>query len=178
MKAIDKYDVNSNINYYTYAYKWILGEMYELVQRSRDIKVDKNYQKLYKQIELSRQHLSQKLNRVPNDKELSLFLEIPEAKINEVIIICSSTISLDSESLELNNNNLYSVLGREYDYDTKLLIKDSLEQLDEVERKIIQERYFEERTQEEVATMLGINQVKVSRMENKSKKKIKEYICA
>ena len=178
LKAIKKYNANLNVNYYTYAYNWILGEMYELINRSRDIKVDKNYLKLYKQIESVRQHLSQKLNREPNNNELSLFLEIPESTINEVITLCSTTISLDSESSELNDNNLYCVLGKKYDYDTKLLIEDSLKQLDKLERQIIYERYFEERTQEEVASLLGINQVKVSRMENKSKRKIKEYICA
>ena len=178
LKAINHYNVNLDTNYYTYAYSWILGEMYELTNKSRDVKLNKNLLKLYKQIEIARQHLSQKLSRVPNNKELSLFLEIPESEINEVIVLCSETISLDSESTELNDNNLYSVLGKEYDYDTKLLIKDSLEQLDTLERRIIEERYFEERTQEEVASMFGINQVKVSRMENKSKRKIKEYICA
>lgn len=178
LKAIKNYKRDSETNYFTYAYNWILGEMYELSNRNRDIKVNKNILKLYKQIELSRQHLSQKLNRVPSDKELSLFLEIPESEINEVITLCSSAISLDNESLELNENNLYSIIGKDYDYDTKLLIQDSLKQLDKLERQIIYERYFEERTQEEVALMLGINQVKVSRMENKSKRKIKEYICA
>ena len=156
----------------------LLGEMYELTNHSRDIKLNKEYLKLYKQIELARQHLSQKLNRLPNNKELSLFLEIPESEINEVVILSSSMLSLDSESLELNDNNLYSVLGKSYDYDTKILVKDSLEQLDDLERRIIHERYFEERTQEEVAKMLGINQVKVSRVESNSKRKIKEYICA
>lgn len=178
LKAIKKYDKNMDVNFYTYAYNWILGEMYELTNHSRDIKVNKNLLKLYKQIELARQHLSQKLKRIPNNKELSLFLEIPESEINDVIIFCSNTVSLDNESLELNDNNLYSVIGKEYDYDTKLLIKDSLEQLNDLERQIIHERYFLEKTQEEVALMLGINQVKVSRVENKSKRKIKEYICA
>lgn len=178
LKAIQKYDDNSDTNYFTYAHNWIMGEMYELTNKHRDIKVNKNLLKLYKQIEISRQHLSQKLNRLPSDKELSLFLEIPESQISDVITACSNTISLDSESMQLSENNLYSVIGKDYDYDTKILIKDSLEQLDEVERRIIHERYFEERTQEEVAMRLGINQVKVSRMENKSKRKIKEYICA
>ena len=178
LKASKKYNNDLDVNFYTYAYNWILGEMYELTNHSRDIRVNKNLLKLYKQIEVARQHLSQKLNRIPNNKELSLFLEIPESEINEVIIACSNTISLDNETMELNDNNLYSVIGKNYDYDTKLLIKDYLNQLYDLERQIIYERYFEERTQEEVALMFGINQVKVSRMENKSKKKIKEYICA
>ena len=178
LKAIKNYKDNSDTNYFTYAYNWILGEMYELTNRYRDIKVNKNLLKLYKQIENARQHLSQKMSRLPSDYELSLFLEIPESEINEVIVVCSKSISLDNESEQLSENNLYSVLGKEYDYDTKLLVKDSLKQLDNLERKIIHERYFEEKTQEEVAALLGINQVKVSRMESKSKRKIKEYICA
>ena len=60
----------------------------------------------------------------------------------------------------------------------KILIDDSLETLDELERKIIDYRYFKDLTQDEVARILGLSQVKVSRLESSSKKKIKKYICA
>ena len=115
---------------------------------------------------------------MPTNKELSLFLEIEEREIEEVTIMCSTIISMDSESEMLNENNLYSVLGVDYDYDTKLLIKDSIEQLDDLERKVIDYRYFKDFTQQETADFLGIKQVKVSRVETNSKRKIKEYICA
>ena len=54
----------------------------------------------------------------------------------------------------------------------------SLSDLDEMERKVIDYRYFKDYTQQEIANILGINQVKVSRLESKGKRKIKEYISA
>jgi len=178
LKACRKYSNSFDTNFFTYAHTWIFGEMYEFASKSRDIKLNKNYLKLYKEIENARQLLTQKYNRIPNNKELSLFLEIEESEIEEIYMMCSTIISLDSENEMLNENNLYSILGVDYDYDTKLLIKDSLEQLNELERKVIDYRYFKDYTQQEVADFLGIKQVKVSRVESSSKKKIKEYICA
>lgn len=178
LKACRKYKEEFNANFYTYAYTWIFGEMYEYSSKSRDIKLNKNYLKVYREIENARQLLSQKNNRMPTNKELSMFLEISELEIEEITLMCSTIVSLDNETELLNENNLYSVLGKTYDYDTKLLIKDSLEQLDDLERKVINMRYFKDFTQQEVAECLGIKQVKVSRVESSSKRKIKEYICA
>ena len=56
------------------------------------------------------------------------------------------------------------------------LINDSLETLSDLERKVVLSRYFEDLTQSETASLLGISQVKVSRIEKKGKAKIKEYI--
>ena len=59
-----------------------------------------------------------------------------------------------------------------------MMINDSIDSLDDLEQKVIKIRYFEDLTQMETAEALGISQVKVSRIENKSKQKIKEYIAA
>ena len=59
-----------------------------------------------------------------------------------------------------------------------MVVSDSIDSLDDLEQKVIKIRYFEDLTQMETAEVLGISQVKVSRIENKSKKKIKEYITA
>ena len=107
-----------------------------------------------------------------------MYLELDLSLINDVIITCSKIISLDEESEVLSNSNLYAITGETVDYDTKILISDSLEKLDENERKVINMRYFNDYTQQEVADILGINQVKVSRLESKGKRKIKEYISA
>ena len=62
------------------------------------------------------------------------------------------------------------------DLDSQILINDSLETLSDLERKVVLSRYFEDLTQSETASLLGISQVKVSRIEKKGKAKIKEYI--
>ena len=178
LKALKKYDFNSNIQFTTYANMYIFGEMYKFAQNNRNIKVDKTYLKIYKQIENAKSLLTQKFNREPSLEEVSMFLEMDISLINDVIITCSTIISLDEESECLNDSNLYAITGTNYDYDTKLLIRDSLEELNDMERKVIEFRYFKDYTQQETAEEMGINQVKVSRLESSSKRKIKEYICA
>ena len=178
LKALKKYDFNSNIQFTTYANMYIFGEMYKFAQNNRNIKVDKTYLKIYKQIENAKSLLTQKFNREPSLEEVSMFLEMDISLINDVIITCSTIISLDEESECLNDSNLYAITGTNYDYDTKLLIRDSREELNDMERKVIVFRYFKEYTQQETAEEMGINQVKVSRLESSSKRKIKEYICA
>ena len=169
LKAYKNYNIESNIKFTTFAYKYIFGEMYELA---------KNYLKIYKQIENAKILLTQKFNKEPSLEEISAYLEIDLSLINDVIITTSSIISLDEESDVLNDSNLYTIVGTNYDYDTNILVRDSLEKLSDNERKVILYRYYEDYTQQEIANLLGINQVKVSRLETSSKKKIKEYICA
>ena len=178
LKALKKYDFNSNVQFTTYANMYIFGEMYEFAKNNRNIKVDKTYLKIFKQIDNAKNILTQRFNREPSLEEISMFLEIDKNLINDVIVTCSKIISLDEESEVLNDSNLYAITGTSYDYDTKILIQDSLEGLSEDERKVIDYRYFKDYTQQEVANLLGINQVKVSRLEKNSKKKIKEYIIA
>ena len=178
LKAYKNYNIESNIKFTTFAYKYIFGEMYELAKNNRNIKLNKNYLKIYKQIENAKILLTQKFNKEPSLEEISAYLEIDLSLINDVIITTSSIISLDEESDVLNDSNLYTIVGTNYDYDTNILVRDSLEKLSDNERKVILYRYYEDYTQQEIANLLGINQVKVSRLETSSKKKIKEYICA
>ena len=178
IKAYNNYSINSDVKFTTFAYKYIFGEMYELAKNNRNIKLNKNYLKIYKQIENAKILLTQKFNREPSLEEISRFLEIDLSLINDVLITCKSIISLDSESEVLNDSNLYTVIGATPDYDTSILVKSALEYLNELEKKVIDYRYFYGFSQTEVAEILGLNQVKVSRLETSSKKKIKEYICA
>ena len=178
IKAYENYNDNSDVKFTTFAYKYIFGEMYELAKNNRNIKVNKNYFKIYKQIENAKILLTQKFNKEPSLEEISMYLEVDINVINDVIITCSNIISLDSESDALNESNLYTVIGVSPDYDTNILVKSALEYLNEIEKKVIYYRYFYGYSQQEIANKLGLNQVKVSRLETSSKKKIKEYICA
>ena len=177
LKAYKNYK-NNNIKFTTFAYKYIFGEMYELAKNNRNIKLNKNYFKIYKQIENAKILLAQKFNKVPSNKEISDYLEIDLNVINDIINTCNATLSLDNIYDSDNESNLYAFVGDYIDYDTSILLKDSLECLDDLEKKVINYKYYYDYTQQEIASMLGINQVKVSRLETRSKKKIKEYINA
>ena len=179
IKAHRKYDENGGANFMTYAYKYIFGEMYELTNKSKDIKVNKEYLKILKELELAKVELTQKLNKVPTLTEICLYAEIDESLASEVILLSSQMISLDDEYKTLNGDlQIKECIGKEENYVDQILVNQSIETLDPLEQSVIDYRYFHDLTQSETADILGISQVKVSRVETASKKKIKEYIAS
>jgi len=177
IKAAKKFQDNGVCKFSTFAYKYIFGEMYELANKSKNIKMNKAYLKIVKLIESARSVLTQKLERFPTVEEISLYTKLDVSLINEVMILSKETISLDNEYDEEDNCSLYNQLGNNYDYETKILLNDSINSLEEPMRSIMIYR-LNDYTQSEIANHLGLSQVKVSRLESKGKAKIKEYIAA
>ena len=180
IKAYRKFNKEEGTDFISFAYMHIFGEMYELANKSRDIKLNKNYLRIYKSIQIAKYELLTKLNREPNIEELSDYTNIPESLISEVLILTSNMLSLDQEyeSVSGTSGTIIDAVGEEVDMDSKILIEDSLSGLEPLEQDVIKIRYFQDLTQMETAEVLGISQVKVSRLENKGKQKIKEYIAA
>ncbi len=158
----------------------IFGEMHELANKSRDIQLNKAYLNAYKRIKASETKLYELLGRKPSLTEISLDTNIPEDMISEVIILTSQMLSIEEEYQTLNGDSvaIKDCIGQEEDIDSQILIDDSLNNLEPLEQDVIKIRYFNDLTQTETAKVLGISQVKVSRLETKGKQKIKEYIAA
>ncbi len=179
IKAARKYKKEIGTPFKDFAYLDIFGEMYELANKSRDIKLSKYYLQLYKRIQIAKSELINTLNREPSIYELSLYMELEESLIAEVITLTTSMLSLDAEyEKENSTSSIIDTVGIEPNYDNKILIEESLKNLEPLEQDVIKIRYFKDYTQSETAEILGISQVKVSRLEQKGKQKIKEYIAS
>lgn len=180
IKAYRKYDQSRGESFINYAYMHIFGEMYELTNKSRDIQLNKAYLKAYKLIKSSETKLYDKLGRKPSLNEISIDTNIPESMISEILLLTSQMLSIEEEYQTLNGDTvaIKDCIGASTDVDSQILINESLNNLDPLEQDVIKIRYFNDLTQVETAKVLGISQVKVSRIENKGKQKIKEYIAA
>ena len=156
----------------TYAYPYIFGEMYQLVNSNKDIKVSKELLKLYKVVEKTRYELAQRFGYIPSDLEVAQFLEMDYNLIREAVLCSQSMISLDDEANELN---LHEVIADKHsvNVDLKIDIDDSFKVLNSDELEIIKARYYDDLTQSEVAKKLNMTQVMVSRYEKKSLEKMK-----
>ena len=172
LKAYQNFRDTSEAKFSTYAYPYIFGEMYQLVNSNRDIKVSKELLKLYKVVQKTRYELAQRLGYIPSDDEVAEFLEMDYNLVREAGACSSAMISLDDEASELN---LHEVIPdkREINSDLKIDIDDSFKVLNSDEQKIIRARYFEDLTQSEVAKKLNMTQVMVSRYEKRSLEKMK-----
>lgn len=173
LDAYKKYNPNYNTKFTTYAYPFIMGEMYKYVLGDKNIKLSPEIVKLNLAIKKAEDYLTQKFKRGPTDIELSSFLEIPVYKLVETRN-CYQTLSLDDDT---NESSLYDFVSfDDVSKDDLILLRDALNRLEAKEKELIIKRYFYNKTQQEVANELGINQVKVSREEGKVLTKLKKYM--
>ena len=175
IKAYQNYKNDGTTKFSTYAYNYIFGEMY-LVSCNKEIKLNKDYNKLIKMVEVGKNRLSQEILREPTLKELSNYLEIPMEKLEQVMQISKSFVRIDEEKDD--ERSLHEMIKADEDIsiDDKIMINDGINTLDNLEQEIIKNRYFLDLTQSETAKLLGITQVMVSRYEQKSLKKLRQYM--
>ena len=168
VKAYNNY-IDTSVDFASYASKYVFGEMYELSVRCRNIKLNKYYLKLYKLVTKEKSHLTQVLGREATLSDISAYLDIDLSEIESVVSLMEDMFSLDDEYANIQ-------VGREENTLDRVLLNDSINSLDPLSSAVINYRYMCDLTQTEVAKLLGISQVKVSRIEQKSKERILEYI--
>ena len=174
INAYNSYNPNFSTKFSTYAYSFILGEMKKYVRENKGVKVNREIIYLSSKLEKLTLLLCQKYKRMPTTKELSMETGIEEWKIIEALNIRSCVSSLD-EPLASGKKSVIDLVSDNSKIDESIEFKDMLNSLDEDERKIIHERYFNDRSQEEVSNIIGYSQAKVSRCEKKILCKLRNY---
>ena len=169
IKAYNNYS-DPNVVFASYAKNYVFGEMYDLSLRCRNIKLNKYYLKVYKLVTQAKSHLTQTLGREATLDDISAYLDIDVSEITNVVTIMEDMFSLDDEYANIQ-------VGESLNLDEQILLRDSIDSLDPLSSAVINYRLKYDLTQAETAKILGISQVKVSRIESKSKSKILEYIA-
>lgn len=177
IKAVKNFKDKNKTKFSTYAYDYIFGEMYNYMTKRKNIKINKESLKLYKKICNVKDYLTQKLSREPSITEISLFLEVEESIVSDIILSAESIISIDEEKEGLSLHESISNPKLDID-DTYIDIMDSLNKLDDSEKEIIKYRYYKDLTQSETAKKLNMTQVMVSRYEKRSLEKMRDYLAS
>ncbi|MBE6138302.1 MAG: sigma-70 family RNA polymerase sigma factor [Firmicutes bacterium] len=181
IKAYNNYREGFNTRFSTYAYSYILGEIKKYIREDKGIKISRDITKLNLKIEKAYLVLAQRLMREPSKQELAEYLGIAEYYINEAMCANHVLQSLDepiaSDSKELT---LYDTVSRveSMDMDTLIALKRELALLDKSDYQIISEHYLQDKSQSEIAENMGLNQVQISRREQKILSKLKNRLAA
>ncbi|MBR1679059.1 MAG: hypothetical protein IJ704_00235 [Bacilli bacterium] len=175
LKALKNYKEHKNVKFSTYAYDYILGEMYEYACKDQKMKVNKEVLRLTKQIQIARNALSQKYMRDVSLQEVAQFLELDESLVEQAITATREMVYLDAPREEMRDYYETIAEKESIPLDEKLSLYDSLRTLPREEQKILNYRYFEDLTQSETAKKMGMTQVMVSRYEKKSLRQLKRY---
>lgn len=173
VKAINNFDDNYNVKFSTYAVPMIIGEIKRFLRDDGIIKVSRNVKSLAKKLHFDKEALTKKLNRDPSIEELAEFSGIDK---EEILFALESSASMqylyevihqDDGAPVLLIDKLSENAAEDKNLTEKIALKEALNNLDVKSRQIIVLRYFKDKTQIQVAKMLGISQVQVSRIEKK-----------
>ncbi len=184
--AIERYDISKGFEFSSYATPTIVGEIKKYFRdKGWVIRVPRRIQELSKKINNSKNYLSQTLQRSPTIKDIAEYLDISEEEVIEameggkVYAPQSLDVSFDSQNDD-KEVNLQDLIGQEDDDYAKIELKDFLDKamakLNEMEKKILIDRYFEKKTQVSIAKELNISQMTVSRMEKKILEKFRKEL--
>lgn len=182
VKAVNNFDESFNVKFSTYAVPMIIGEIKRFLRDDGIIKVSRSVKNTARKLHYDKDALTKKLGREPTIEELSQFSGIDKEEIITALESSSSmqylydTIHQDDGAPVL----LIDKLSEDYEEDNevidKIALKEALTKLDMKSRQIIMLRYFKDKTQIQVAKMMGISQVQVSRIEKKVLKLMKEKL--
>ena len=184
--AIDRYDIEKGYEFSSFATPTIIGEIKKHFRdKGWTIRVPRRIQELSKRINNAKVHLSQELQKVPTVEDIANYLNTTEEDVLEAMEASkvyspqSLDITFDSQNDD-KEVNLSDLIGEEDLYFSKIENNDflmkTMKKLNEVEREILIERYFNRKTQVAIAKNLNISQMTISRIEKRILIKLRKEV--
>lgn len=171
IKAIDNFDLSQNVLFSTYAVPMIIGEIRRHLRDNNSIRVSRSLRDIaYKALQ-ARELLTTKNNREPTIEEVAKEIGIPKEDIANALDAIQDPVSLYEPIYNDGADSLYLMdqIGDTKNIDDNwiedIAISEGLKKLNDREQMIIKKRFFDGKTQMEVAEEIGISQAQVSRLE-------------
>lgn len=184
IKAINKFDNSFEVRFSTYAVPMIIGEIKRFMRDDGIIKVSRSLKEISSKARITREIMTKELGREPSISEMATRLNIPNEELVMAMEAGCTPESLYSTVGEGDNSPMLLIdridnecnVNNELDLIDKIALRQVLETLNNREKQIIILRYFKEKTQVQIAKLLGISQVQVSRIEKKILEEIRHKI--
>lgn len=179
IKAMENFDLSQNVQFSTYAVPMIIGEVKRYLRDNNTIRVSRSIRDLAYKVLSEKEKFIKENNREPTIEELSKLTEVSKEDIIMSLDAIQAPISLQEPA---GNNDLENIYVQDQIRDKKnsddywaekITIAEAMKKLKDKERMIIAKRFFEGRTQIEVAEEIGISQAQVSRLEKNAIEHIK-----
>lgn len=180
LKCIDKFDFSYGVKFSTYAVPMIAGEIKRFLRDDGTIKVSRNLKELSFRAKTIQEQFIKEGKEEPSVTVLADYLQVT---VEELILALESDQMIESlQQTKGEKENSQQWIDKLYDVNEnektieQITLKETISQLEQKERKLILMRYFQDKTQMDVARSLGISQVQVSRLEKKILTKMKNQL--
>ena len=179
IKAIDNFDLNQNVQFSTYAVPMIAGEIKRYLRDNNSIRVSRSIRDLaYKVLQYKENYIKEN-NKEPTIDQIAKELEVEREEVAISLDAIQDPISLQEPVYNDGAENIY-IMDQVKDskntdelWAEKMTIMQAMKKLTDKEKMIITKRFFDGRTQMEVAEEIGISQAQVSRLEKNAINRIK-----
>ncbi|MDI7245868.1 MAG: RNA polymerase sporulation sigma factor SigG [Bacillota bacterium] len=182
MKAIDNFDLSQNVKFSTYAVPMIIGEIRRYLRDNNPIRVSRSLRDVaYKALQV-RDALVGRNSKEPSITEIADELKLPREEVVYALDAIQDPVSLFEPIYHDGGDPIYVMdqVSDEKNQDSTWLegisIREAMEKLSERERLILKLRFFEGKTQMEVAEEIGISQAQVSRLEKAALKHMRRFM--
>ena len=183
IKAIDNFDSSLQVRFSTYAVPMIIGEIRRFLRDSSPIRVSRSIKDTAYKAIYTKETLTNKNQKEPTLEEISSEISISKEEILYALDAIQNPVSLYEPVYTDGGDTLYVMdqvsdkKNKEENCVERLSLNDAMKRLGSREREIIALRFFEGKTQMEVAKMVGISQAQVSRLEKNALKTMKNYLA-
>ncbi len=182
IKAIDNFDLSQNVKFSTYAVPMIIGEIRRYLRDNNPIRVSRSLRDIAYQALQVRDSLTYKNSKEPTVYEISEVLNVPKEDVVFALDAIQDPVSIFEPIYHDGGDPIY-VLDqikddREQDglWTEEIALREALHKLEGREKKILSMRFYEGKTQMEVADEIGISQAQVSRLEKAAIKQVQKYV--
>lgn len=180
IKAIDNFDITQSVKFSTYAVPMIIGEIRRHLRDNNSVRVSRSMRDTAYHAMQVRESIQTKENRDATVEEIAEKLELPKEQVVLSLEAIVDPISLYEPVYSDGGDTIYVMdqIGdnsSEKDWIDEILIKESIKNLSDREKRILSMRFMKGMTQMEVASEVGISQAQVSRLEKGAIKKIKNH---
>lgn len=182
MKAIDNFDTTLQVKFSTYAVPMIMGEIRRYLRDNNSIRVSRSLRDIAYKAIYAKENYVQKHSKEPTIMEIAQEIGIEKEEIIHALDAIQSPMSLYEPVYSEGGDTLYVMdqvsdkKNREENWVENLALQDAIKRLNDREKHIINLRYFDGKTQMEVAEEIGISQAQVSRLEKNALASMKKYL--
>lgn len=175
IKAVKRFDDAYGVCFSTYAVPVIIGEIRRFLRDDNIIKISRTVKERAIKGRKAEEQLRRELKREPTINEVSEVSGISTEDLVEAFEAAAVPESIYYENDDSGQSERLRAPDSENDIINKVLISELLSHLDARERQIIVLRYFKEKTQAQIAEIIGVSQVQISRIEKNVLKKLRGY---
>ena len=179
IKAIDNFDLSQNVQFSTYAVPMIIGEIRRYLRDNNSIRVSRSLKDIaYKAMHV-KERLISKNSKEPTISEIAKELDLPKEDVVFALDAIADPVSLFEpiyhEAIYVMDQ-VKDTKNVDENWLENIALSEAMKHLDEREKHILNLRFFQSRTQMEVAEEIGISQAQVSRLEKSALKQLRKYV--